>query len=285
MQYLRQQRRYSEHTVTSYLNDLVQFSNYLKEAYETDDLTAVTHFHVRSWLVSLVEQGITSRSINRKISTLKSFYKYLMRQGGVDKTPMAKIEPPKVSKRLPTFIDKQQIANLLGQVHFGDGLKGLRDRLIVEILYSTGMRRAELLNLKQADIDLPRMQLKVLGKGNKERLIPIGQPLADTITTYIKELQQHFDTPWLLVTDKGRQLYPEYVYAVVKKFLTLVTTVDKKSPHVLRHTFATHLSNNGADLNAIKDLLGHSSLAATQVYTHNNLEILKEVYKKSHPKA
>lgn len=283
--YLGKEKRYSLHTLTSYRKDISQFWEYITETFEAKNASEVSHFYIRSWIVSMMEQGIGSRSINRKLSALKTYYKYLMRCGHVSKNPTLKIEPPKTSKRLPVFVEQKQMNHLLDDVDFGDDFAGARNKLIIEVLYYTGMRKAELIGLKDSDVDLPRRQLKVLGKGNKERLLPVSEELATAIEGYRHKRNQLFDTPWLLVTDKGEPLYPKFVYTIVKKFLTLVTTLDKRSPHVLRHTFATHLSNNGADLNAIKDLLGHSSLAATQVYTHNNIEKLKEVYKKSHPKA
>lgn len=283
--YLQKEKRYSGHTLSSYRNDLTQFWAYQRETFDANHASEVSHLYIRSWIVHLMDQGITPRTVNRKLSALKSYYKYLLRQGEVEKNPTLKIEPPKAKKRLPAFLDMKQAARLLEQVEYGDDLAGMRDRMIIELLYSTGIRRAELVGLKDEDVDVARGQIKVLGKGNKERLIPIGPPLTDTITAYRKQRDEQFAASWFILNDKGGQISAYQVYQIVKKFLNLVTTLDKKSPHVLRHTFATHLNNNGADLNAIKDLLGHSSLAATQVYTHNNIEQLKEIYKKSHPKA
>lgn len=283
--YLGKEKRYAQHTLTSYKKDLTQFWAYITETFEAENASEVSHFYIRSWIVHLMEQGIGSRSINRKLSALKTYFKFLMRSGYVTKNPTLKVEPPKTSKRLPVFVEQKHMDNLLDNVPFTDDFEGLRDKLIIELLYGTGMRKAELIGLKDMDVDLPRKQLKVLGKGSKERLIPLNDALIDSITAYRTVRDEQFSSQWLLVTNKGAQLYPKFVYLVVRKFLTLVTTLDKRSPHVLRHSFATHLSNNGADLNAVKDLLGHSSLAATQVYTHNNIEKLKEIYKKSHPKA
>jgi integrase/recombinase XerC len=236
----------------------------------------------------MMEQKVSARSINRKISTLKSFYKFLMRKGEIKKSPLGKVQSPKTSKRLPVFVELPGIEKLLKEVEFPEGYEGLRDKMIIELFYGTGMRRNELINLKESDVDSYNAQIKVLGKGNKERLIPIHPDLRASIKNFVaekKRLLENQGEHYLIVSDKGKKLEPTTVYAVVKKYLNLVTTVDKKSPHVLRHTFATHLMNNGADINAVKELLGHTSLAATQVYTHNTIDKLKEIYRQAHPKA
>lgn len=283
--HLRKEKRYSQHTLSSYLKDISQFRDHIIETFEATTVSEVSHFYIRSWMVQLMDKGITARSINRKLSALRTYFKYLMRQGVIKKDPTLKIDPPKTSKRLPVYLERAQTERLFEIADMAEGFEGARDRAILEILYGTGMRKAELIALKDSDVDFAQRQIKVLGKGNKERIVPISEGSVATIKDYIELRNEQFVTDTLLVTDKGAPLYPKLVYNIVRKFLNLVTTLEKKSPHVLRHTFATHLSNSGAELNAVKDLLGHSSLAATQVYTHNNIEKLKEVFKRSHPKA
>lgn len=283
--YLKHEKRYSEHTVISYRNDLEQFYQYIQQAFDIQKISEVSHLYIRSWMADMAEAKLSNRSINRKLSALRSYCKFLMQRGLLQKDPTLKIQTPKIAKRLPTYVEQQDIGKLFEEIAFEDGFEGLRNRTILALLYNTGMRRAELLNLTINDIDLSRRYIKVLGKGNKERLVPVSEHLADTLRSYIEEKTRLFGNGWLLVTAKGEKLYPEMAYRIVKKYLALVTTIEKKSPHVLRHSFATHLTNNGAELNAVKDLLGHSSLAATQVYTHNNIEQLKDIYKNSHPKA
>lgn len=229
-----------------------------------------------------------SKTINRKISTLKSFFKYQLRQQTITVSPMAAIISPKISKRLPQFVDKKDITTLFTHVEFPDSWEGKTERLILELLYNTGIRQAELIGLKVTDISKDNSTIKVLGKGNKERIIPVNNKLMNYLQEYMvdkRKLHEMYDKTFLLVTAAGKKLYPRYVYNAVNKYLARVTTIDKKSPHVLRHTFATHLMNNGAELNAVKELLGHSSLAATQIYTHNTIEKLKDIHKKAHPKA
>lgn len=285
--YLKHEKRYSDHTVTSYRNDLEQFYRYIKQAFDIENISEASHLYIRSWMAQLSDDDIGPRSINRKISALRSYCKFLMKRGLLEKDPTIKIQTPKTPKRLPVYVEQQDIGKLFDelQVYFEDSFYGRRDRMVLELLYYTGMRRAELLNLKDTDVDLGRQYIKVLGKGNKERLIPVSQQMTESLATYIEEKNKLFASGWLLVTDKGSKLYPEMAYRIVKKFLSLVTTIEKRSPHVLRHSFATHLTNNGAEINAVKDLLGHASLAATQVYTHNNIEQLKDIYKNTHPKA
>ena len=286
--YLKYERRYSAHTIRSYSDDLQQFYTFLDKQFQLVDspLRDITTAYIRSWLASLKEEKLTSRSINRKISSLKSFFKYQIKNGNLEASPMTTITSPKNNKRLPAFVDQNDVFTLLHTVEFPDSWSGKTERLIVEIFYNTGMRLSELINLKEQHIDAS--SVKVIGKGNKERIIPISRILSDTIQGYIEKKREEFpgaDKVYLLINQKGKKLYPKYVYLVIKKYLNLVTTIQKKSPHILRHSFATHLSNNGADLNSIKELLGHSSLAATQVYTHNTIEKLKDAYKKAHPKA
>jgi integrase/recombinase XerC len=287
LNYIEYERRYSKHTIESYRNDLEQFFFYLKSEYQKEEIELATHLEIRSWMVRMMESEISPRSINRKLSTLKSFFKFLMRKGVVKKSPLAKVLAPKTSKRLPVFVEKSNIEKLLKEIEFPEGFEGSRDKMMIEILYGTGMRRSELLGLKETDIDSYNSQVKVLGKGNKERIIPIQPQLRNALKEYVEIKNSHtsHQSLFLFVTQEGKVLNPSYVYQSVKKYLNLVTTIDKKSPHVLRHTFATHLMNNGADINAVKELLGHSSLAATQVYTHNTIDKLKNIYKQAHPKA
>jgi integrase/recombinase XerC len=295
--YLKFEKRYPRNTIVAYQNDLEQFFSFLANEKTGIGLTdaplaEIPAAWVRSWLASLKENKTTAKSINRKISSLKSFFKYYMRTGVLDQTPMTSIISPKIPKRLPKYVEQKDIQTLFTQVEFPDDWNGSTDRLLLEIFYNTGIRLSELVKLKESQVTLSgkdvKNTLKILGKGNKERIIPISKKLADSIKEYIKEkrdLPGACDTTFLLVNAKGKHLYEKYVYNAVKKYLSSVTTIDKKSPHVLRHTFATHLINNGADLNAIKELLGHSSLAATQVYTHTSIEKLKDIYQKAHPKA
>jgi integrase/recombinase XerC len=241
---------------------------------------------IRSWIVYLMEHKVVPRSINRKLTTLKSFYKFLVREGMVEQNPMRKITSPKTSKRLPVFVDRERMDTLLDQAEFGEGYAGLRNKLIVEMFYSTGMRLSELVNLKEIDIDFHNDTLKVLGKRNKERLIQFSFKFSLLLKEYLAEKEKYFGgNQALFLTDRGRKIYPKMVYLIVTKHLAGVTTLDKKSPHVLRHTFATHMLNNGAELNAVKELLGHANLSATQVYTHNTIDKLKTIYKQAHPKA
>lgn len=251
-------------------------------------LQEITPAVVRSWLASLKEAGLTSRSVNRKISSLRSFYKFQLRMGTVGQTPMTAIVAPKSARRLPVFVERGAMEELFGEVQFPDDWEGRTDRMLLALLYQTGIRLSELIRLKEAQVDAGNRTIKVLGKGNKERVIPISGELATVLRDYKEDKRGRFeapDTDVLLVGQKGRQLYPAYVYRAVRAYLAKVTTIDKKSPHVLRHTFATHLMNAGAELNSVKELLGHASLAATQVYTHNTIEKLKDVYKNAHPKA
>ncbi len=288
LDYLKFQKRYSQHTVISYKNDLDSFFDYLHHQFGETPLPGIKTTFIRSWLAELKQQGLESKSINRKISTLKTFFKYQLRQQTLLVSPMTAIISPKINKRLPQFVDKKDIATLLEHVEFPDNWDGKTQRLLIELFYNTGMRQAELVGLKEIYIAVNNSSIKVLGKGNKERIIPVSKLLMDQLQEYLlakKENFEVFDKTFLLVTANGKKLYPRYVYNAVNKYLSLVTTIDKKSPHVLRHTFATHLMNSGADLNAVKELLGHSSLAATQIYTHNTIEKLKDIHKKAHPKA
>ena len=288
LDYLKFEKRYSPHTLRGYQDDLLQFESWLSaEGLETELRKAESPL-IRSWFASLKDGGIGSRSINRKISTLKSFFKFLLRQEIIESSPMTTIVSPRVGKRLPAFVAQKDTKELFTHMEFEDNWDGRTHRMILEILYGTGLRLSELINIKTNQFDPKKGTLRVLGKGNKERVLPLNEELRKSLAGYISEkskLLEKYDDQFVLVNGKGKKLYPKYVYLAVRHYLSLVTTIAYKGPHVLRHSFATHLTNNGADLNAVKELLGHSSLAATQVYTHNTIEKLKSVYRKAHPKA
>lgn len=287
IRYLQFEKRFSPHTVSAYRQDLYQFTQFIGT--EELDVASISHRDVRSWMLTLTESGSEAKTVNRKLSVLRSFYKFLQREEIIKSNPLANIKAPKIPKRLPVVMDEQKMDTLLdGDLTFSDDFSGLRDRLILELLYGTGIRLSELVNLKDQDVNLYEQYIKVLGKRNKERIIPVATPLIKLITIYIREkLSQNFDNKAssLIVTNEGNNAYPQFIYRIVKSSLSKITTQKKKSPHVLRHSFATALLNKGADLNAIKELLGHSSLAATQIYTHNSVEKLKSIYKQAHPKA
>jgi integrase/recombinase XerC len=287
--YLKFEKRYSVHTIRSYHDDLVQFCSFLDTQFGSIKLKEISQSFVRSWLASLKDDDITARTLNRKISTLKSFFKYQLKNGAIENTPMFNISSPKISKRLPVFIKEKDLEDLTKTLKTNsEDWDSLNTKMLITIFYSTGMRLSELINMKERQIDFSRRQLKILGKGNKERIIPAGEGLLGMLKDYINEKRKVFEKTddVFLVNSKGKKIYPKYAYNLVRSILSEeVKTLDKKSPHVLRHTFATHLMNNGANLDAVKELLGHASLASTQVYTHNTIEKLKNVYKKAHPKA
>jgi integrase/recombinase XerC len=289
IQYIRDEKRYSEHTVIAYTTDLTQYLEYLSTSYEMTDPAEADYQMIRSWIVQLSQDSITNRSINRKLSTLKSFYRFLIREGTIKANPLSKIINPKISKRLPEFIEKAKMEFLFTEVIFDDTPEGHRDRTILELFYATGIRQAELISLTLDSLDVDRMSLKVKGKRNKERIIPLGPHIVKLLTLFIKEFRIlmviNSQNNFIFVTKEGEQIYPRLVNRIVRRYLGLVSSRQKRSPHVLRHTFATHMLENGADLNAIKEILGHSSLAATQVYTHNTIDRLKLIYKQAHPKA
>ncbi len=286
LQYIRFEKRFSANTVVAYENDLKQFFNFQLKLYEIENPSEVLPPMVRSWMVSMMEAGISTRSINRKVTAVKSFYKFLMRKGECKSSPLLKVQSPKVSKRLPVFVDENKMKLLFSDVNFGETFEPVRDKLILELLYATGMRRSELVGLTDARVDLFQCQIKVLGKRNKERIIPFTNNLKELINKYFQLRNEFAPHPnAFFVTSKGNNMYPELVYRIVTHRIGGVTTLQKKSPHILRHTFATHMLNNGADINSVKELLGHASLSATQIYTHNTIEKLKEVYKQAHPRA
>jgi integrase/recombinase XerC len=301
LSYIQLEKRYSAHTFAAYRQDLHQFFQFLEKQYGMPELPAISHLHVRSWLAELIQEKQQPRTVNRKISALKSFFKYAVRQGLILQTPMVKVVAPKVSQRLPGFIDEKGMRAVednrsmrRGEEDtpiFSDSLQGNTHRLVFELLYHTGIRLSELINLEERNVDGGNLSIKVLGKGNKERIIPISRQLLEQLREYMARKRRELENPALQVLlvhpKSGKKLYPKYVYSLVRDYLTRhqITTITRKSPHVLRHTFATHLTNNGADINAVKELLGHSSLAATQVYTHNTIEKLKDVFKQAHPKA
>lgn len=289
LKYLEFEKRYSFHTLKSYETDLRQFSEFCLKQPGDFRPAEITHKLIRTWLVDMVDHGLSPRSINRKISSLKSFFGFMLASGNIESNPMLKILSPKTDKKLPSFVEKENINNLLDMWELKDTFRGWRDFLIIEIFYFTGIRLSELINLKIADVNLNELTIKVLGKRNKERLVPFTAVLKRDVLRYLdlrkQETGGYDHNDFLFITQSGKKLYPVMVYRIVRSYLQLVTQVEKRSPHVLRHTFATHMLNNGADLNAIKELLGHSNLSATQVYTHNTFEKLKKVYKQAHPRA
>jgi integrase/recombinase XerC len=286
LKFIELEKKYSAHTVLAYKTDLEQFSAFIAES-KKDCHTELTATDIRRWVAQLMSDGLDARSVNRKISSLKALFRFGMRRGFISKNPMQKVLSPKTSKRLPVYIEKSKLENLftdLGETHIPFPL--LRDRLVLELLYGTGIRLSEAIFLKEADVRLHEQVIKVLGKRNKERIIPLHRELVRLLREYL-ELKSQLKTEenYLLITDKGAKAYPKFIYSIVNRYLAGVSTLKKRSPHVLRHSYATHLLDNGAELNAIKELLGHSSLSATQVYTHSSIQRLKDVYKKAHPKS
>lgn len=285
--YLRYERRMSGHTLMAYQNDLYRFHLFLEQQYDILSPVAAQGIHIRAWLAMQKEDGIADRSLKRKIAALNSFFVFLLKNEKLKSNPVRKVLLPKTTKPLPHYLEIAQTEALSNPTRFSEDFEGFTQKLIVELLYQTGIRRSELVHLMESDIDFSRNELRILGKGNKERIIPVNPALLEDMKTYMSLKRKIFEQPdkYLLSLNSGKKLYDQYVYRTVKKHLNGISTLDKKSPHLLRHTFASQLLNNGAELMAIKDLLGHSSLAATQVYTHLNIERLKEVYKKAHPKS
>lgn len=286
LDYLLLEKRYSSHTVKAYRTDLRIFESYLKEIYTTS-IDKANHTMIRSWLVEELNKGNSARTVNRKITTLKSFYKYLIKEHKIKQNPTLKIPSSKISKKLPQFVGLADMNKLLDKLKFEKNFSAYRDKLIIEVFYSTGIRLSELINIKLTDVDPLKNQIKVLGKRNKERLVPLTKELQKSIEGYMsfRMKEKAIDRSYLFITDSGKKLNPSMVYRKVNELLKGVTTLEKKSPHVLRHTFATHMLNNGADLNVIKELLGHASLSATEVYTHNSIDQLKEIFNNAHPRA
>ena len=283
LSYLELEKRYSKHTITSYKRDLQDFKEFIDEFYQLP-VNQIELSHVRSYMVSLLEKELAKTSVSRKISSVKSFFKYLLKENIIDSSPVHLIETPKLEKRLPVFIKEDELTKLFEEIQYEEGFSGTRDKLILALFYQTGMRLSELINLKVSDVY--EVEIKVLGKRNKERIIPLTKATISLIHLYLDERGDKFSSnSYLIVTDKGNKLYEKFVYRKVNHYLSLVSSKQKKSPHILRHTFATHMLNNGADLNAIKELLGHENLAATQVYTHNTFQKLKSIHEQSHPRG
>ena len=282
LDYLRIEKRYSEHTLKAYEIDLFQFNNYLISIYSVENLQKIESVYLRSYMVELLSLSNSKSTVARKISSLKSMFKYLIRKQLIDESPASNITTPKVEKRLPNFIKEKEMQQLFNGDLFPKDFKGLRDRLMLAILYQTGIRLSELIELKWSDVS--KQEFKVTGKRNKQRIVPLSRGVQELIILYKNNPKKTHPT-WLLTTDNFDKLYEKFVYRKVNYYLSLVSSKQKKSPHILRHTFATHMLNNGADLNAIKELLGHESLSATQVYTHNTFEKLKSIHKQSHPRG
>jgi len=288
LKYLQYEKRYSQHTIRSYLDDLDQFISFCDFNENNFEPVDVDHKKIRSWIVDLVNNKISIRSVKRKISTLKSFYKYLLREGIVSYNPVEKVLTPKADTKVPAFVNKKNMDILLDDVDFGNDYKGVRNKLIIEMFYNTGIRVSELINLQISDLNITELKLRVLGKRNKERIIPFTRVFKESLQGYLNTRNDKFRygcKDYLFLTEKNSKMYPKLVYRIVNRYLSLITTIEKKSPHILRHTFATHMLNAGADLNAIKELLGHSNLAATEIYTHSTFERLKSIYKQAHPRA
>jgi integrase/recombinase XerC len=288
LQYILVQKGYSLHTVRSYRNDLDQFYAFIEKSGTDFSPPDISSHDVRAWIVNLMDNKISASTVHRKVSSLRIFFKYMRKEGIIKHDPMDRVVLPKRKKKLPVFVSESAMDNLLDQYEFGNDFKGIRNKTIVEMLYLTGIRRAELIGLKNSDVDLSGFTIKVTGKRNKQRIIPIIRTFVPQLEQYIKSRDEAHSAEnggWFFITNSGNKLYDKFVYNTVKSYLTLVTTIEKRSPHVLRHTFATHMLNHGADLNSIKELLGHANLSATQIYTHNSFEKLKKVYKQAHPRA
>lgn len=285
LNYLEKERRYSAHTVTAYRNDLIQLTDFLAVEFEISNPKKANSQMLRSWMASLVENGLNNRSVNRKISTVKSYYNFLLRKSEIEKLPTHKLMTLKIKKSLPKFIKVTEMDNLLDGLEWGKDFSSLRDRLILSILYAGGLRLSEMIALQEKDFNLYEGSIKVLGKRNKERIVPLHDEVLELLKEYIECKKGQFTSPYIFLTDKGEKLYSKFVYRTVNYYLGQVTTAQHKSPHVLRHTFATQMLNNGADLNTIKEILGHANLSATEIYTHNTIEKLKTIYKQAHSRA
>ena len=286
--YLALERKYSVHTVTAYKKDLEAFSDFCNQNHDCKSIDAIAYGLVRSWVVYLVDSGMSNRSINRKIASLKAYYKFLQNIGAIEINPLAKHKALKTSKKIEVPFSEIEMENVLSQIEFDNDFEGVRDKLIIELLYTTGMRRAELINLKIVDVDFSQQLLKVLGKRNKERMVPLLPSVARLFKVYLTErkmLDNITDEEYVFLLKSGNKLYENLVYRLINKYFSKVSSKVKKSPHILRHTFATHLLNKGADMNSVKELLGHASLASTQVYTHNSIAELKKVHASAHPRG
>jgi len=288
LKYIQIERNYSVQTIRAYGDDLRQFFVFCNIEPDVDGIKQVNHRLVRAWLAHLLNTNYSARSVNRKLSSLRSFYKYLLKQGEVTKNPMQKVVAPKASSKMPYFLSRNEVDKLLYHLDYSEGFFGLRDLLVIELFYFVGLRVSELANLKESDISISNNSVKILGKGSKERIVPLYPDIVPLLENYVQQKHELYplnQTPYLIVSSTGKKAYPQLLYRIVKKYLSLVTPLEKKSPHVLRHTFATHLLNQGGDINAIKELLGHASLSTTQIYTHTSVEKLKNVYKQAHPRA
>ena len=286
--YLQLEKKYSRHTVTAYLNDILSFKEFLQLTFDIDDLNAVVYVQIRNWIVSLVEAGISNTSINRKISALRSYYNFLMKIKQVSASPLLKHKSLKTPKKLQIPFSEKELDLVLNQIQYPEGFEGLRDKLIIDLFYTTGIRRTELIHLQVSNINFSNSTLKVLGKRNKERMLPILPIVLRQINGYSSErikLEPIKDSAYFFLSSKGVKLNDSFVYRLINNYFSNVSEKVKKSPHILRHTFATHLLNNGADINSVKELLGHSSLASTQIYTHSSLSELKKVYGNAHPRS
>lgn len=287
LSYLSLEKKYSPHTVKAYANDLSAFSEFCSEAYKLEAIDGVEYPLIRNWIVHLIERGLSNRSVNRKMASLKAYYGFLRRIGSIETDPLAKHKALKTPKKIEIPFSQNEMEKVLSAIAFGDDFEGVRDKLIIELLYTTGIRRSELINLRLSDIDLGAKTIKVLGKRNKERIIPLLPTTRKLISEYFavrNDLVCTSSEEFVFLSKSGNKLYETLVYRVINKYFSEVSSKVKKSPHILRHTFATHLLNKGADLNSVKELLGHSSLASTQVYTHNSIAELKKVYASSHPR-
>ena len=288
LEYLSFEKKYSAHTVKAYGTDLKSFRSFCFEEYESEQIDELDYSSIRNWIVALVDSGISNRSVNRKLSSLKAYYRFLQGIGSIQHNPLAKHKALKTSKKVEIPFSEEEMDKVVRAVQYPDTFEGRRDRLIIQLLYTTGIRRAELIGLKMADVDTGSNQLKVLGKRNKERIVPLVKDMVEAFSTYFEyrdRLPQRADDQYVFLLKSGVKIYETLVYRVVNSYFSEVSSKYKRSPHILRHTFATHLLNNGADLNSVKELLGHSSLASTQVYTHNSIAELKKVHEKAHPRA
>ena len=283
VKYLSLEKRFSLHTVQAYKNDLLEFENFISQNFQVQVVDS-NHTFIRSWIVSLMENGISPRSVRRKISVLSGFYKHLILRNILSVSPVDKVPLPKVPKKLPVFVEESNMDFLFDSSFFAEDEIGIRDKAVVLLIYHTGIRLSELISIRLSGLDLVKNTVKVLGKRNKERILPFSEELNETLKLYLS-YRKISESEYLFVTPKGEKMYPKLVYRIVNNYLSQVSSLNKTSPHVLRHTFATHLLNNGADLNSIKELLGHANLSATQIYTHNSLEKIKSIYKQAHPRA